>query len=88
MVSSLDHSSKGNDVKIWLITLVIAGSNILAYGSGWYDGARRGDKFGYTRAVAEEAARQTEHARIMQFIGVCKWAKVMEADERCKTELP
>ena len=47
-----------------------------------------GDAHGYMRANGEQAARWEEHDRIMQYVGVCKWAKIMADDMRCKTELP
>lgn len=55
---------------------------------GYCVGRSDGDEIAETRVHAAEAARLSEHNRIMQFIGVCKWAKIMAEDTRCKGELP
>lgn len=43
---------------------------------------------GYAQATAEETARKDEHDRVMRYIGVCKWSKIVADDIRCKSELP
>jgi hypothetical protein len=66
-----------------LVSLAVA-SNVIGYSFGWGSGDQRG----YARATAEQAVRKSEHDLVMQKIGVCKWAKIMAEDTRCKTELP
>lgn len=63
---------------VWLIADVFG--FILGYHQGTEEGVRL--------AHAENNIRVEEHDRIMQRVGICKWAKIMAEDIRCKTELP
>lgn len=68
-------------LKILLVTSTLL---VLGYWAGRVDGVN----VGYAVAYSEQAARASEHDRVMQYVGVCKWAKIVADDIRCKTELP
>lgn len=57
-------------------------------GLGYYLGDIRGLNVGYALAYSEQAARASEHERIMKYVGLCKWAKIWAEDTRCGKELP
>lgn len=43
---------------------------------------------GYEQARAEFFSAKSEHDRIMQQVGLCKWAKIWADHTRCQSELP
>lgn len=59
---------------------ICAANGIVNYRQGYSDGK--------TAEAALYQSNKSEHDRIMQFVGVCKWAKIMADDIRCKQELP
>lgn len=64
--------------------MVIAAALMGFYGWGVHEGEIKGVQM----AHAENGIRVEEHDRVMQRVGICKWAKIMAEDIRCKTELP
>lgn len=68
-------------VLVCLVVMLCAG----ALGAALREVARQD---GYEQAKAEQRATRDEHDRIMQKIGVCKWAKIVAEDTHCKAELP
>jgi len=68
--------------------IILIGLGIALLGGALYGGWTEGDRHGYFRANAQRDARKDEHDQVMQKIGVCKWAKIMADDIRCKQELP
>lgn len=56
----------------------------ISYAAGRQDGAAISE----AKINAAEAARLSEYNRVMQFVGVCKWAKIMASNVRCQGELP
>lgn len=65
-------------ITIWFI------ADLIGYTWGYNDGTKAGVKL----AHAENSIRTSQYDLDMQRVGVCKWAKIMQEDLRCKQELP
>lgn len=59
-----------------------------AYVDALFDNRQRDWDEGYRYAVAQYGARKVEHDKIMRNVGLCKWARLMAEDIKCKTEQP
>jgi hypothetical protein len=68
--------------------LILTALLLSAAGVAYHLGDIRGLNVGYALAYSEQYARVSEHERVMKFVGVCKWAKIMADDTRCGKELP
>lgn len=69
-------------------SLTTAVATIIATTVGYLIGHSDGATFGRERERTEQAMRKSEHDRVMQYVGACKWAKIMAEDIRCRGELP
>lgn len=63
------------------LAVLLGAAGDAAYNSGQWEK-------GYAFAYSEQAVRASERARVMQYVGICKWSKIMADDFRCTRELP
>lgn len=73
-----------NPFPIMMMFAIVVAMTIVTYMTGYHDGKVAG----IAEITVIYETRKSEHDRIMQYIGVCKWSKVMAADIRCLGELP